>query len=164
MRLAALSLLFAACGSVSTAGTAPTAAPVARLTVPVAAPLGESVTLDARASSSGSPLGLYKFAFGDGAEGDWTAAPTAAHDYTAIGVFTASLSVRDAEGRESTAAAAIAVVPVPPRCAADKDCEGLERCTATLCNATSSQATVTVGRCTADAECDGGQCRLGACQ
>jgi len=51
-----------------------------------------------------SGVAAYRFTFGDGEESGWTSSPVAWHTYQRAGEFRASLTVRDASGRESAQA------------------------------------------------------------
>jgi hypothetical protein len=48
-----------------------------------------------------SGVAAYRFIFGDGEESGWTSSPVAWHSYRMAGTYKASLTVRDAAGRES---------------------------------------------------------------
>lgn len=78
--------------------------PTAAFTLPSTAQTNQSVSLDASGSqpAGGSSIADYHWEFGDGAEDD-TQTPAETHAYSAAGTYTVTLTVRDADNRQSTA-------------------------------------------------------------
>lgn len=74
---------------------ATTATTPAALTVPV--------VFDASGSTGPARLVQYRFNAGDGGADQVNTSPSWSHAYTRAGIFTARVTVRDAEGREATA-------------------------------------------------------------
>jgi hypothetical protein len=60
-----------------------------------------------------SGVATYRFIFGDGEESGWTSSPVAWHTYQRAGDYRASLTVRDAAGRESAQAGLTVTVKAP---------------------------------------------------
>lgn len=83
-----------------------TATPTAAFSVtPVAGAVPLNVSFNASASQDPNGLGLtYDWAFGDGAVLNGQTAPTTHHSYTAQGVYTATLVVRNSNGLTSAPA------------------------------------------------------------
>jgi parallel beta-helix repeat protein len=97
-------------------GPPPPTGPTAALAVSPAtgtAPL--AVSLDASASTAGSaPISSYTFDFGDGsAVLGPQAAATAGHSYSAVGTFTAKVTVKDGNGLTSTATKQVVTTAAP---------------------------------------------------
>ncbi len=86
---------------------APSSAPVAALTLsPASTPVNQQVTANASGSTPGAnPISSYSFTFGDGSSVGPSASPTAAHTYTAGGVYTVTVTVTDSAGVSSSATA-----------------------------------------------------------
>jgi len=84
--------------------------PVARLTAPAQAQVGEAVTLDASASSDpdNDPLS-YTWDFGDGTPPAKTTFARTTHSYARVGNYTARVTVDDGKGGTNSATAPIAV-------------------------------------------------------
>jgi len=84
--------------------------PVARLTAPAQAQVGEAVTLDASASSDpdNDPLS-YTWDFGDGTPPAKTTFARTTHSYARVGNYTARVTVDDGKGGINSATAPIAV-------------------------------------------------------
>ncbi|HSX81643.1 MAG TPA: OmpA family protein [Candidatus Saccharimonadia bacterium] len=84
--------------------------PVARLTAPAQAQVGEAVTLDASASSDpdNDPLS-YTWDFGDGTPPAKTTFARTTHSYAKVGNYTARVTVDDGKGGINSATAPIAV-------------------------------------------------------
>jgi len=86
--------------------------PVARLTAPAQAQVGEAVPLDASASSDpdGDPL-AYTWDFGDGTPpAPRSSASRITHSYARIGNYTARVTVDDGKGGTSSATAPITII------------------------------------------------------
>jgi PKD repeat protein len=83
----------------------PDAAPVARLSVTKSSTVALQVTADGSASTDtdATPIGSYRFDFGDGTSVVTTSPPTAkaTHTYTSAGTFTVKLTVLDTAGNTS---------------------------------------------------------------
>jgi hypothetical protein len=63
---------------------------------------GQGTVFDGSASHDGqSGVVEYRFIYGDGEESGWRSSPLGWHSYDKAGVYKASLTVRDAAGRES---------------------------------------------------------------
>jgi parallel beta-helix repeat protein len=89
------------------------AGPTAQLTMTPAtgtAPL--AVTADASASTAGSsPVGSYRFDFGDGTTAGPQAGATATHTYQAAGTYTATVTVTDGNNQTATTSQTLTVNP-----------------------------------------------------
>jgi outer membrane protein OmpA-like peptidoglycan-associated protein len=81
-------------------------APVARLSVPASARVGEAVPMDASASSDpdGDPLS-YTFDFGDGSAPAKFTFPRTTHSYAKAGNYTVEVTVDDGRGHRDSATA-----------------------------------------------------------
>lgn len=90
--------------------------PAARLTVsPASGVAPVTVALDASASSDADGDALtYVFNFGDGSTPLMQSSPTASHTYTAVGSYSASVTVKDVHGASSSAATTISAKPAAP--------------------------------------------------
>jgi plastocyanin len=75
----------------------PNQPPVAELSAPARATVGEPVTFDASASSDDEGIVGYSYAFGDG-DAAPDAGPTRTHAYTDPGTYEAEVTVDDGEG------------------------------------------------------------------
>lgn len=85
--------------------------PVARLTAPAQAQVGEAVPLDASASSDPDGDALsYSWDFGDGTPPAKTTFARATHSYARVGNYTAKVTVDDGKGGTSSATAPITVI------------------------------------------------------
>jgi PKD repeat protein len=97
-------------------GPPPPTGPTAALNAtPVTGTAPLAVSLDASASAAGSaPIASYTFDFGDGtAVAGPQAAATTSHGYTAVGTFTAKVTVKDGNGLTSTATRQIVTTTAP---------------------------------------------------
>jgi len=85
--------------------------PVARLTAPAQAQVGEAVPLDASASSDpdNDPLS-YTWDFGDGTPPAKTTFARTTHSYARVGNYTARVTVDDGKGGTNSATAPITVI------------------------------------------------------
>jgi len=85
--------------------------PVARLTAPAQAQVGEAVTLDASASADpdNDPLS-YTWDFGDGTPPAKTTFARTTHSYARVGNYTARVTVDDGKGGTNSATAPITVI------------------------------------------------------
>ncbi|MGF1483605.1 MAG: PKD domain-containing protein [Opitutales bacterium] len=71
---------------------------------------GDSVNFSVAATDPESEALEYRFEFGDGAPTPWQSSPTTSHTYNEVGRFSATVQVRDASNRLSTARLPIGVV------------------------------------------------------
>ncbi|HEY3446373.1 MAG TPA: PKD domain-containing protein [Myxococcales bacterium] len=84
--------------------------PVAALTCPAGANVGDAVTFDASQSTDADgTLAGYSYAFGDGATSAAGAGATAQHAFSAAGSYTATVTVTDDKGATGTATCTVAV-------------------------------------------------------
>jgi PKD repeat protein len=106
-----------AAATASIAVNPPDVPPVARLAVTQAASPPLTVNADGSASTDtdATPVGSYRFDFGDGTPAVTTTAPTATaqHTYAAPGTYTVTLIVTDAAGLSSAPASASVTFSVP---------------------------------------------------
>jgi len=102
-----------AAGATSTASAPVTVykGPTAALSLsPAAAPAGQTVIASAAGSTAGSnPIQSYSFSFGDGTTLGPQSGATAAHSYSAGGVYTVTVTVSDGAGHSSQASAQVTV-------------------------------------------------------
>lgn len=85
-------------------------APVARVTVPERAQVGEAVAMDASASSTQSGQATYTWDFGDGTPPATFTFPRTTHAYTRAGNYTARVTVNDQRCGTANATAPVTVV------------------------------------------------------
>ncbi len=78
---------------------------------------GQNISFDASNSTDrDSGVRGFRFVFGDGTETGWVESPLVSHAYPRAGVYTASLVVRDAVGRESpVVTVTVTASATPPR-------------------------------------------------
>lgn len=88
----------------------PCPAPVARLTVPARAQVGEAVAMDASASSTQSGQATYTWDFGDGTPPATFTFPRTTHAYTRAGNYTVRVTVNDQRCGTANATAPVGVV------------------------------------------------------
>lgn len=93
--------------------------PIARLEADPLSPLvGDVVRFDASASTGhdegNGRIVAYRFDFGDGAATPWQETPAASHAYSQLGVFSASVTVRDGRGYEDQVSLTLTVRYRPP--------------------------------------------------
>jgi PKD repeat protein len=60
--------------------------------------LNETVEFDASNSTDKSGIRFWAFDFGDGTNTTWTVTPTTAHNYTATGTYSVTVTVMNEEG------------------------------------------------------------------
>jgi PKD repeat protein len=86
-------------------------APTARLSAnPVSVNVGSEVLFDGTSSSdTDGTVAQYLYSFGDGTTEGWTTSSQVTHAFTAAGVYTASLQVKDDKGKTSTNKAEVQV-------------------------------------------------------
>lgn len=85
--------------------------PVARLTAPTQAQVGDAVPLDASASSDPDNDALsYTWDFGDGTPPTKTTFARSTHSYAKVGNYTAKVTVDDGRGGTSSATAPITII------------------------------------------------------
>ena len=84
--------------------------PVARLTVPERAQVGEAVAMDASASSTQSGQATYTWDFGDGTPPATFTFPRTTHAYTRAGNYTVRVTVNDQRCGTANATAPVTVV------------------------------------------------------
>lgn len=85
-------------------------APVARVTVPERAQVGEAVAMDASASSTQSGQATYTWDFGDGTPPATFTFPRTTHAYTRAGNYTVRVTVNDQRCGTANATAPVTVV------------------------------------------------------
>ncbi len=143
LRAPALLLLLGGCQSLDDEVTPPknNTPPEAALRVPVIAPLGVPVSIDASASldPDGEPL-TFVFSFTPSGETVSSAEPLIQHAFAARGVHSVLVRVLDLRGAEGLATQDISVrdeYPDPPDfCAGAEDCVVGDECEAGVCYVT----------------------------
>jgi PKD repeat protein len=92
-----------------------TSPPAAAFKVPATAQTGQAVSFNASESrpAGGAQISDYHWSFGDGATDD-TQSAADTHSYTASGVYTVTLTVRDNDGQSSTPVSQTITVSNPP--------------------------------------------------
>jgi hypothetical protein len=142
LRPVALAIVLTACvGPDEEASLRPNHAPQAALRVPIIAPVGAAVTIDAGASlDADGELLTYVFSFTPGGEIVSSTDPIIHHAFTQRGVHSVMVRVIDARGGESAASQDISVrdsIPEPPDfCATADDCVVGDECDAGVCYVT----------------------------
>jgi hypothetical protein len=153
------------CGAVDGASALGNAAPRARLSAPLNAPVGQPVTFDAGASfDPDGTVREYTFSFSDGSRGVTLTTPESMHVFTQPGAYEVAVVVRDENGALSRATQLVLVREDPPSCQATSDCSLGAECRESLCYVTGFGSSTGIADCKSDAECDSGlKCRAGLC-
>jgi hypothetical protein len=75
--------------------------------------IGDEITFDGSNSKGAGALEYY-YDFGDGIDSGWISDSIATHSYYAKGIYTASLTIRDENGKESTNPSEVTITVVEP--------------------------------------------------
>ncbi len=114
--------------------------PEASLRVPVIAPVGAPVTIDASASSDAFGITIYVFDFNDGTEPLTATEPIVQHVFARQGLYSVQVTVQNQSGMSAMAAQDIAVrddYPSEPAfCATAADCVVGDECAGGVCFST----------------------------
>ncbi len=164
--LAALTLV--ACGGQDlSSALLQNAAPHARLSAPLYAPVGQPVLLDA--SDSYDPDGAvveYTFSFSDGQREVTQPGAQVKHVFQEAGAFEVAVVVRDDGGLLSRATQLVVVRPDPPSCETSADCALGANCRLDihLCYQSGPGVGSGEAECATDSDCGTGLvCRAGIC-
>ncbi|MEM2870059.1 MAG: PKD domain-containing protein [Thermoplasmata archaeon] len=101
--------------------------PTVTVMEPVSALEDEEVQFTGRGSDTPSDAAtlVYKWDFGDGNSTAWSTNPSARHAYTAKGIYTARLFVRDQRSMMAEGAVNVTVINPPPVCHINPECQEL---------------------------------------